>query len=163
MPNADAALQLKALGVRMKALGAAGALQAAPGLGSGRTLRAQLLAGIRVAAAPAVAATRQAARDSLPKRGGLNDYIATEKIAVSVRLAGPAVGVRITAVGGWGSNAGTVRHPVFFHPPKRLVWVEQQIGSSGWFTETLAREAPKVLGPVRAAMEAVAVEATARI
>ena len=163
MPNADGALQLKALGVRLKALGAAGNMGAAPGLGRGGSLRAQLLGSIREAARPAVDAARASARDNLPKRGGLNEYIASEKIRVAVRATGPRVGVQITAVGGWGSNKGVVRHPVFFHPPKRKVWVEQPIASSGWFEGTLVRESPKVIGPVRLAMEAVAAEATLRL
>jgi hypothetical protein len=120
-----------------------------------------LLSGIRLAAKPAVEATRRAARDTLPKRGGLNEYIATEKIAVATRLTGPRVGVRITAKGGWGSNTGVVRHPVFGHRERK--WAEQPIKSSGWFDATLEREAPAIVGPIQAAMRAVSIEATGRL
>lgn len=163
MPNADGALQLKALGVRLKALGAAGDLSPVSGLGSGRTLRAQLLGGIRAAAKPAVDATRQAARDSLPKKGGLNVYVADEKILTSIRLAGPKVGVRIKPASGgsWGDDQASVRHPVFGRRDRP--WRTTQIAQPGWFSETLAREAPKAVVQIRAVMEAVAAEATGRL
>lgn len=162
MPNVDGALQLKALGLRMKALGAAGELAAAPGLGRGRTLRAQLLGSIREAAKPAVDATRQAARTTLPRRGGLNAYVADERIRVATRITGPRVGVRITAQSRtWNDDQSTVRHPVFGRRDKP--WKTTRVAVPGWFTATLTREAPKVVGPIRLAMEAVAVEASGRL
>ena len=162
MANADAALQLKMIGLRMKALGAGGNMLAAPGLGAGKTLRAQLFGAIRTAAKPAVEATRQAARDTLPKRGGLNKYIAAEKIKVATRLTGPMVGVRIVAQSGqWNSDQSEVRHPVFGR--KNRPWTSTTIATPGWFERTLTREAPKVIGPIRVAMEAVAVEAMGRL
>ena len=161
MANADAALQLKLIGLRMKALGAGGNMLAAPGLGAGRTLRAQLLGSIRAAAKPAVEATRQAARDTLPKGGGLNEYIAAEKIKVATRLTGPQVGVRIVAQSGqWNSDQSEVRHPVFGR--KNKPWTVTKT-TPGWFEGTLIREVPRVIVPIRAAMEAVAVEAMGRL
>ena len=161
MANVDAALQLKAIGLRMKYLGAGGNILAAEGLGAGRTLRAQLLGAIRVAAKPAVEATRQAARSTLPKGGGLNEYIAVEKIKVSTRLTGPSVGVRIIAQSGqWSGDQSEVRHPVFGHRNRR--WTTTKV-TPGWFTGTLTRETPKIMGPIYAAMEAVAAEAMGRL
>ena len=162
MANVDAALQLKMIGLRMKALGAGGNILAAPGLGAGKTLRAQLLGSIRAAAKPAIEATRQVARETLPKGGGLNEYIAAEKIKVSTRMTGPQVGVRIVAQSGqWNSNQSEVRHPVFGH--KNRPWTATTIATPGWFSKTLIREAPKIVGPVRAAMTVVAVEAMGRL
>ena len=161
MPDADGALQLRALGLRMKELSAAGNLAAAEGLGSGRTLRAQLLGAIRAASKPAVQSVKDAARTQLPKRGGLNDYIANEKIKTGTRLTGPRVGVRITASSGnWSENQTSVRHPVFGN---RKRWAVTPIASPGWFTETLQHEVPAVTAAIRIAMEAVAAEATRRI
>ena len=162
MANADAALQLKAIGLRMKALGAGGNILAAPGLGAGKTLRAQLLGSIRAAAKPAIEATREAARSTLPKSGGLNEYIAAEKIKVSTRMTGPRVGVRIVAQSGqWNIDQSEVRHPVFGHSNRP--WTTTKIATPGWFEKTLTREAPKAIGPISAAMEAVAIEAMGRL
>ena len=159
-------LQLKSLGLRLKALGVAGDIGAAQGLGqgfgAGRTLRAQLLAGIRAAATPAVQKARQAALNELPKRGGLNVLVAKSQIRVATRLTGPKVGVRITdrGAGGRGTNRGRIRHPVF---GRNGTWVTQQLSSSGWFDETLAGEKDAVLPKIAAAMEIVAAEATRRL
>jgi hypothetical protein len=165
----NGATQLKALGVRLKALGAAGDLAASDNLGSlkfggGKTLRAQLLAGIRIAAKPAVEATKQAARDSLPKKGGLNNYVADTQITTATRLTGPRVGVRIGVKRGnhkaYGANKGTIRHPVFGHADR---WVDQELHVRGWFDKTLEGQKPQVTAKVQAAMEAVAIEATRRL
>ena len=162
MANADAAMQLKAIGLRLKLLSAGGNILAAEGMGAGRTLRAQLLGSIRSAVKPAVEATRQAARETLPKRGGLNEYIAGEKIKVSTRLTGPQVGVRIAAQSGqWSGDQSEVRHPVFGRRNKP--WTTTKVSTPGWFTGTLTHETPKIMGPMYAAMEAVAVEAMGRL
>lgn len=162
MPNADAAMQLRAVGLRLKALGAAGNAAAAPGLGTGKTLRAQLLGGIRAAVKPSVEATRKAALDILPKAGGLNVYISGEQIKVATRLTGPQVGVRIVAASGqWNSDQSEVRHPVFGR--RKAKWAVTKVATPGWFHGTLTRETPKILAPMRAVMESVAVEATRRL
>lgn len=174
MPNADGAMQLKALGVRLKALGAAGDLGAAEGLtgtafGRGKTLRAQLLAGIRNGAKPAVEAARQAARDKLPKKGGLNTFVADTQIVSRTRLSGPRVGVRIGVNKGapgtrahraYGANKGVVNHPVFGHLDRRA---EQTLSAAGWFDQTLKDQQSLMTTKVRLAMEAVAYEATRRL
>jgi hypothetical protein len=168
MPNADGAAQLKALGVRLKALGAADlglASSDLTDLGKGKTLRSQLLAGIRAGAKPAIQATRDAAREKLPKKGGLNEYVATTQIISNTRVTGPRVGVRIGVKRGqhkaYGANKGKIRHPVF----GKDRWVEQDLPTNavGWFDDTLKREAPKAVVPITAAMQRVADEATRRL
>lgn len=168
MPNADGAVQLKALGLRLKTLaGYQNALASADlvDLGTGRTLRAQLLAGIRVGAKPAIEAARGAARSTLPKHGGLNEEVATTQITVATRLTGPRVGVRIGVTKGrkrsnkaYGANKGVVRHPVF----GKAKWVEQKV-PAGWFDDTLRKSTPLISGPIQAAMQRVAEEATRRL
>lgn len=162
MASNDGALQLKALGVRLKTLSGYQNIGAAEGLGSGRSLRAQLLAGIRAGAKPAVEAARTAAREQLPKKGGLNDYVADTQIVTSTRLTGSRVGVRIGVKSGshkaYGANKGRIRHPVF----GKDRWVEQELPSKGWFDDTLKREAPKVETAVYAVMKNVADEITLR-
>lgn len=165
MPPTDGALQLKALGVKLKVLGAVNNLGPAESLGAGRSLRAQLLAGIRTAAQPAVEAARTAARDQLPKHGGLNEYVANSQIVTSARTAGSQVGVRIgvkkgsKAAKAYGANKGLIRHPVF----KTGRWVDQELSSKGWFDDTMRREGEKTIVPISAVMRAVAEEITRRV
>lgn len=159
----EGAAQLLALGKRLRALAAEGDLSRADDLGqqfgAGKTLRAQLLAGIRAAAAPAAVAARAVARDKLPHRGGLNAAVAASSIKVVTRVSGSKVGVRIVARGpGRSSNRGVVRHPVFGHQP----WVSQPIANPGWFDKTLEEQAPSATSRISSAMEAVANEVTRR-
>jgi hypothetical protein len=160
--------QLQALGLRLKALGSyQNALASADlvDLGGGKTLRSQLLAGIRAGVKPAIEAARAEARSTLPKHGGLNEEVATTAITVATRLTGPRVGVRVAVPKGrkrsnkaYGANKGNVRHPVF----GKDRWVDQKV-PSGWFDDTLKKSAPLIAGPVTAAMVRVAEEATRRL
>lgn len=171
MPNASGGAQLQALGLRLKQLGAAGIGEASgdlADLGRGKTLRSQLLAGIRTGAKPAVQATRDVARSKLPKHGGLNEQVATTAITTATRLTGPRVGVRIAVPKGrkkshraYGANKGTINHPVF----QTGKWVKQELppNAVGWFDDTLKRETPKIAAPIATAMERVAAEATRRL
>jgi hypothetical protein len=128
-----------------------------------------LLAGIRAGSKPAVDAARQAARDQLPKRGGLNNFVADTQIVSRTRLTGPRVGVRIgvnkgepgtSAHRAYGANRGEVNHPVFGHLDRRVV---QELASKGWFDNTMKDQQPVIAAAVRTAMEAVAIEATRRL
>lgn len=163
---ASGPLQLQALGLRLKVLGAGGLGGAADfggGFGAGKTLRAQLLAGIRIAAKPLVEEARQAARDKLPKHGGLNESVASSQIRVATCLTGPRVGVRITnrSHGGRGANKGVISHPVFGN---QKVWVKQSDpGGVGWFDQTLAAGHTEVTAHVVSALEIVAAEAMRRL
>jgi hypothetical protein len=162
--------QLQALGLRLKTLGAAGLGMASTDLadlGRGKTLRSQLLAGIRAGAKPAIEAARTEARSTLPKHGGLNEEVATTAITVATRLTGPRVGVRIAVPNGrkrsnkaYGANKGLVRHPVF---GKWLEGQPDQKVPSGWFDDTLKKSTALIAGPIEAAMVRVAEEATRRL
>jgi hypothetical protein len=149
--------------MRLKALGAAGFGAPSADLGAGTSLRAQLLGAIRVASKPAVAAVKDAARDQLPKSGGLNEYVAKERISSSTRLSGRQAGVRIRAqssTSNWGDGQTQVRHPVFGHRNRK--WAETKLPNPGWFTETLQRQQPLVAAQVLVAMKAVQAEVTTR-
>lgn len=128
------------------------------------TLRRELLHGLRAAAKPMVQEAHQAARDQLPKRGGLNERVARAPILVRNRLSGgPQVGVRLvtTATDTRTTNEGRWRHPVFGHRDR---WVDQSYGpAQGWFSETLARAAPEARKQILAAIEKTALEVTRRI
>jgi len=132
--------QLTRLGLALKSTGEGG-------------LRRELLKGLREAAKPMVREAKQAARDRLPKAGGLNTRVAGEPILIRNRLTGANVGVRIvtTTTDTRGPNRGVIRHPVFGHMDR---WVTQPYpAAKGWFDQTLERAQPEA---TKAIAEAVA-------
>lgn len=96
-----------------------------------KELRKEMYRGLRQAAKPLIADARQHARDTLPKRGGLNERVARSRFRVSVRAAGRDPSVRITATGldKRLDTQGRLRHPVYGN---RRVWVEQKV-KAHWF------------------------------
>jgi hypothetical protein len=126
--------------------------------------RVELMRGLRAAAQPLVPAVQEAARRQLPKRGGLNQYEANQKIRVSVSTAARTVGVRLVGKASKGTDTGTWRHPT---PELRgydrsyWKWKEQTYKpATGWWTKTLERESP---GIVRGALEAVIVNVSKKL
>ena len=141
--------QLAALAVRLKVAG-------------DKTLRVELLRGLKSGADPLVKAVAEAARNQLPKRGGLNEQVAGQKVKVQVRTGARTAGVRLTTEAPDTSQADTgfVRHPVFGN---RSRWVTQQIPKAkGWWSVTLANGAPDVTPELMAAMERVAAQIQVR-
>jgi hypothetical protein len=141
--------QLRELGLKLKAAGDGG-------------LRRELLAGIRLGAAPLVGDVRAAALERLPHRGGLAAFVASSPIAVRTRLTG-VVGVRIVNTrsgarkGGttdFGTDRGHVRHPTFGRKGKGS-WVGQDV-PPGWFSKTLEEKSPETTPLVLAAMNRTA-------
>lgn len=124
--------RLRAVSVRLKAAG-------------DRGNRLALLRGLKSGAAPLVPLVGDAARAQLPKRGGLNERVAGEKVKVSVRLGARTAGVRLTTTAPDTklTNSGFVEHPVFGR------WITglplQAIPkAAGWWTTTLQRHSPEV-------------------
>lgn len=72
---------------------------------------------IRVATAPARPAVRASARANLPKKGGLNEWVASASITTSIltgrRTAGVAVRVKKRGHNMQDVDSGQVRHPLF--------------------------------------------------
>lgn len=133
--NRLAAEQMRVVGLRLKAAGAGG-------------LKLALTRELKAATKPLIADVKQAARDELPKAGGLNEYVAAGRFTSSVRYTGIQIGVRIVntapkgSKGGtrqFGSDKGTVRHPVFGHRERK--WAETHV-TPGWFSGTLEKKAP---------------------
>lgn len=119
-----------------------------------RELRKGLLAEIRREGKPAVEDVREAARSLLPKSGGLADLVARQSYGIRTRMSGRSAGVRVTGTGrsvrGLRSvDAGRLRHPVFGN---RSVWVQQSV-PPGFFSNTLADDAPRFRVGVQRAME----------
>lgn len=129
----EGADQLTKLAADLKAVGA-------------KELRRDLLRGIQQATKELKDAAKKAALDNLPKRGGLNEFVASAKFATRVRTSGRSPGVSIVASKSGHDLAamdrGRLRHPVYGN---RRLWVTQTI-TPGWFTDAM-RDAAQ---PVRA-------------
>jgi hypothetical protein len=111
-------------------------------------LRKELHRAMRNAAKPLIPQVREAARGSLPKRGGLNERIARKPYRAQVRTGAKTAGVRIA-----GSkvdpriNQGRVWHPVF---GRRLPIPPQQVPAArGYFDDTLRGSGPAVRNELR--------------
>ena len=116
-------------------------------------MRRELNAALRLVTKPLIAETRAAARERLPKHGGLNESVAKAQQRIQVRTGAKTAGVRIVVSGAVkGADAGTIRHPVFGH---RNRFVSQQV-PGGWFDKTLEDSAPEVRGEIEAVLERVA-------
>lgn len=106
-------------------------------------LRKDMLRGLRVAAKPLLEDVKDSARDTLPKAGGLNEFVATGKYSVRNKLAGRNAGVRLVGTKSGHDIAaidrGKVRHPVFGH----AVWATQDVTPGFWEKPLLAGR-PKV-------------------
>lgn len=105
-----------------------------------RGLQRQMYGVLRGATAPLVDSVREAARERLPRSGGLNEQQADQAIRVSVtsgvRTAGVRIRTRTTA--SVQTNSGYVRHPVFGRRENPQDWQTQEIpGAAGWWTDTL--------------------------
>ena len=148
--------QMAALGRRFKAAGD-------PAHG----LRRELLAALRSAGAPLIKDAKAAARERLPKAGGLNERVANEPITMRNRLTGPSVGVRIvtTTTDTRGADRGTIRHPVYAKGQNRdsWKWVNQPYpAGKGWFTDTLESHRPEVTAYVLMVLRLTAEKITAK-
>lgn len=97
---------------------------------------------IRAIATPAVAAVRQSALSTLPKRGGLNQWVADAVIKTSIltgpRSAGVSIRARKTGHDLPKINAGTARHPLYGNTS---YWYETPV-QPGFFTRPLDEMAP---------------------
>ena len=110
-----------------------------------------------IVANPAVAAVRASARANLPKRGGLNEWVAGGRYTVSV-LTGPrtaGVAIRGTKSGHdlrTIDRTGRVRHPVYGN---RSAWATTQV-QPGYFTRPLKAMHPVLRVAFLAAMREAA-------
>jgi hypothetical protein len=141
--------QLRALGRDLKAAGS-----------DGEGLRRELLAGMRALGKPLVDKARQSAIETLPKSGGLNQWVADSKISVRNNLTGSGgantrVGLKIVSIKGVhsmvGIDNGHLRHPVYNN---RKNWVSQSV-PEGWFSKPLAEAQPEVLAMLSVTMNVI--------
>lgn len=88
------------------------------------------------------------AREILPRRGGLNEWVASSRTSVRTKLTGSGANVRLVATRKTSSgktaklqdiDSGTVRHRVF----GRNQWVMQRVRPR-WFTDPAEQAAPEI-------------------
>lgn len=122
--------------------------------------RKELHKGMRNAARPLIPEIRDAARQKLPHRGGLNERIAKKPYQAQVRTGSSTAGVRIV-----GSKVeprinaqGRVAHPVFGRtgkpkkPGGRNTVVQQVPAARGYFDRTLQEKGPQIRVAVAGAL-----------
>lgn len=114
---------------------------------------------IRVATAPARPAIRAEARATLPKRGGLNEWVAGSSITTGILTGRHTAGVKVT-VRKRSHNArmidrGVVRHPLFGN---RDHWYTTQV-QPGFASRPLNALRPAVAAACMVAMRETAAAA----
>jgi len=124
-----------------------------------KALRRELNKALRDASAPLIRQARDAAREELPRAGGLNERIAGAPMRVSV-TSGKSPGIKIVVKGvdARAANRGVIRHPVYKQDDRPTVWVTQRI-KPDWFTDRMRRKAPDVRPRLVEAMDEVAKKA----
>ena len=118
---------------------------------------------LRAIAKPAADAVQAEERRVMPKRGGLNEWVAAAKVGVRISTSGRSAGVTLrqgrTSGGGLSrsnlnalNNQGKIRHPVFADPDKtrrEWHWVDQSAPANFWEHALERMEAPAQLAMKR--------------
>lgn len=145
MPLSNASVQLRASAARLKAAGAVG-------------VKTAMVRQLRAAAKPVAADIQDSARESLPRKGGMNEYVAAKKPTISVRTTGRRAGVTIKYSGpGRYSNQSGWRHPVFGHTDRK--WATTTVQSAeGWWDRGGQKGTPEAQVAMRAVLDEVAAE-----
>lgn len=122
------------------------------GTGKG-SLRNEMNAALRKAAKPLPKAVKDAARDRLPKRGGLNEIVAKRTPKVVTRTGATTAGVRIQdkTTDPRMNAQGRIYHPVFGRTGSDAVQIAPEV--KGYFDDTLRDEAPRVRDDVVEVLE----------
>lgn len=146
MPLDEGAAELREVAVRLRATGQVG-------------LRTVMARNIRVATLPAADRVRRSALATLPRSGGLNEWVADSVLRTSVttgaRTAGVALRMRKTGHDLKAIDAGIARHPVYGNPKN---WAVTHV-HPGFFTTPLEAMKPEVTAACVAAMREAAVMA----
>lgn len=116
---------------------------------------------IRVEAQPLVAAAKQEALARLPRRGGLNVQVASQRWTVSVLTGARTAGVRLRtkAPDTDQTDEGFVRHPLPGNRRGKGQWRTQPIPrAKGWATDTVERHGPVLAASIGRTLDATAAE-----
>lgn len=132
------------------------------GTGKG-SLRNEMNRALRQAAKPLPKAVKAAAREELPKSGGLNERIAKRTPSVVTRTGVKTAGIRVQdkKTDPRMSTRGRIPHPVFGRRGKpknggKNFVVQVFPKAMGYFDETLRDSAPQVRGDVVEVLEGFA-------
>lgn len=149
MAAVDGSAELRALAARLKVAGEVG-------------IRREMIRALRKAAAPIVPKMQDSARQSLPKAGGMNEYMAARKPKVSVRTTGKSAGVSIRYKGkGAYSDKSGWRHPVFGRRDRK--WATTTWAPAvGWFERGGEAGTPEAKAELDAVLARVALEVNGR-
>jgi hypothetical protein len=117
-----------------------------------KELRKELNKAVRDAAKPLLPKVRESARQSGPKKGGLNERLAKKPYRVQTRTGAKTAGVRIvgTKVDPRINDLGRIQHPVFGHRPP-VVQYDQNV--KGYFDRPLKESGPEISRQVVSAMD----------
>jgi hypothetical protein len=123
----------------------------------GKVLTREMNKALRKKAQPMIPHVRDAAREGLPRAGGLNEIVAALPMKVVVSSSrNPGVKIVVKGTEAQATNKGRLRHPVFVKKGQRdRVWVTQQI-PPGWFSNKMKVEAPKVRPGLQDVLEDIA-------
>lgn len=118
-------------------------------------LRKELHKVMRDAAKPVIPKVRDAARESFPSKGGLNERMAKKPFRSAVRTGNATAGVRIqgTKVDPRINNEGRIVHPVFGRTGKaanggKNAVVQSVPDARGYFDQTISDQAPGIRNDV---------------
>ena len=129
--------------------------KALKGAGSG-AMRKELNKRLKAEAKPVIEESRAEARRTLPQRGGYALLVARAPQRVQVRTGAKTAGVRVVVARDKSSarraNRGVIRHPVFGN---REVWVDQPLGTSGWFDTPAEAALPRMREAAEKAMQSI--------
>lgn len=147
MPAVEGGAQLRAVALRLRA---AGQLE----------LKRAMYRNLRAATLPAREAVQASERAALPKRGGLNEWVASTPVSHRTLIGPKTAGVRIVQSKKGrakphdlkkANDTGVIRHPVYRRPGRKQAWVDQTI-PSGWFDRPLLALQPAAAARMQAAM-----------
>lgn len=118
-------------------------------------IRREVQKTIRAAAQPLVPIIQESAQESLPKAGGMNEFVAKRRPRISVRTGARTAGVSIRYAGkGAPSDRGPWRHPVFGHRDR---WVSQTyVAGEHWWERAEERGTPLAKVAMATVLEKVA-------
>jgi len=134
-----------------------------------RTLWLRTARSLRAVAKPAADAVQAEERRVLPKRGGLNEWVASAKVGVRISTTSRSAGVTLrqgrTSGGGLSrsnlaalNNQGKIRHPVYADPEKtrrEWHWVDQSAPANFW-EHALEGMAPEAMVAMKAVLDETA-------
>ena len=140
------ATELHVLSARLRATGQSG-------------LKRNITVAVRTATVPARDAVRAELRATMPKEGGLNEWLAKASVTSTVLTGAKTAGVVIRGTKRGhdlkAANTGIVRHPVYGHRDR---WATTDV-PAGWWEKALKPFRLPVLVALRLAMKATAKEA----